>query len=206
MSEVQGGRAVRAAKLRTAASRLGLVVLLAALYGAAGCGVQSGKGDLKALAKGPMAKLAVADRPGSLSQLKLEGPDGRPVDLAALKGQVVVVNLWASWCGPCKIEMPTLAKLQAAYAGKPVQIVPVSLDKGEQDIAKAKALIAANPPLRFHHADLGLAFTLDPPVQDFPTTLLYGPDGVKRAQLVGPADWSTPEARAVIDRLAARAG
>jgi hypothetical protein len=49
--------------------------------------------------------------------------DGKPMTLADFKGQIVVVNLWATWCAPCRLEMPTLAALQAAYQTQPVQVV-----------------------------------------------------------------------------------
>jgi thiol-disulfide isomerase/thioredoxin len=116
---------------------------------------------------------------------------------------VVVVNLWATWCAPCVKEMPTLAKLQEAYAGKPVKVMAISLDKGQPDIDKARAFIADKAPLVFYHGDYGLAFSVDPPTEGLPTTLIYDRSGHERARLTGGADWSTPEARAVLDRVLA---
>ncbi len=191
------------------AARLGLrlAALAAILYGASACGVQSGKGvDLKSLATGEMAKLDVTASPAPAPQLTAQGPDGGTVSLDGLKGQVVVVNLWASWCAPCKTEMPTLARLQAQYAGKPVKVVAISLDKGDADIAKARAFIADKPPLGFYHGDYALAFSLNPPVPGLPTTILYDRAGRERARLSGGADWSTPAAHKVIDALLAQSG
>ncbi|MEI9965493.1 MAG: TlpA disulfide reductase family protein [Caulobacteraceae bacterium] len=118
----------------------------------------------------------------------------------------MLVNLWATWCAPCVKEMPTLAQLQSAYAGKPVKVMAVSLDKGDADIAKARAFIADKPPLAFYHGDYALAFALNPPAEGLPTTIIYDRTGQERARLSGGADWSTPEARAVIDRLLATTG
>jgi thiol-disulfide isomerase/thioredoxin len=129
--------------------------------------------------------------------------NGKPVHIADFKGQVVLVNLWATWCGPCVKEMPTLAALQQAYAGKPVKVVAVSVDSAEAT-DKAKAFIAKHAPLDFYqNADLKLPFAFQPPAQEFPTTVIYGKDGLQRARMTGDADWSSPEAHAVVDKLLA---
>jgi len=148
-----------------------------------------------------MAKLEVADKPAAPAAITAEGPDGKLIDLRAFKGQVVVVNLWATWCAPCVKEMPTLARLQQEYAGKPVKVLAISLDKGADDIAKAKSFIADKPPLGFYHGQYSLAFSIDPPAEGLPTTILYDREGRERARLAGGADWSTPQAKAVLDRL-----
>ena len=58
--------------------------------------------------------------------IAFEGPDGKPVKISDFKGQVTVVNFWATWCAPCKEEMPTLGKLAAAYATQPLKVVVIS--------------------------------------------------------------------------------
>lgn len=128
---------------------------------------------------------------------------GRPMRLADLKGQVVVMNIWATWCAPCKVEMPTLAKLQAAYAGKPLAVVPVSIDS-ESSGVEAKLFIAKNDPLKFYHdRDMKLPFKMSPPAQGAPTTVIYGKDGLEIGRVAGEADWAGAEARALIDRALA---
>ena len=169
--------------------------ILAALGGCA-------KGGLQGAATGELAKLQLPKTAAPPPPTPIDGPDGRPLKLADLKGQVVVVNLWASWCAPCAAEMPTLAKLQADYAGK-VKVVPISLDKGDEGIGKAKARIAQNAPLQFYHGPLDISFALSPAVEDLPTTIFYDRDGHERARLTGPADWTKPEAHALIDQLLA---
>jgi thiol-disulfide isomerase/thioredoxin len=133
-----------------------------------------------------------------------EDAQGRKLTVADLKGRVVVLNMWATWCAPCKLEMPTLAKLQAAYAGKPVSVVAVSIDKPEQAEA-ARAFIAANAPLKFYSdPEAKMPWALSPPAGDVPTTVIYGADGLERGRVTGSADWSGPEARALIDRIVGR--
>jgi thiol-disulfide isomerase/thioredoxin len=200
MSEVQGGGPARG-RGKWLWAVVGVVVVAGLLYVA----VTSFKpaGGLKPLARGEMAKLVVDDRPQP-QPVTAQDAQGRTVTLADLKGQVVVVNLWATWCAPCVKEMPTLAKLQSEYAGKPVKVIAISLDKGDADVAKARAFIADKAPLQFYHGDYSLAFSLTPAAEGLPTTLLFDRDGRERARLAGGADWSTPEAKAVIDRLLAQ--
>ncbi|MEO8115465.1 MAG: TlpA disulfide reductase family protein, partial [Phenylobacterium sp.] len=128
---------------------------------------------------------------------------GKPLKLADLKGKVVVLNLWATWCAPCKIEMPTLARLQAAYAGRPVAVMVVSIDKPEA-LAQAKAFIAAQAPLAFYNDPAAkLPWALKPAATGMPTTVIYGKDGFERGRVSGPAGWDGADAKAVIDRVLA---
>jgi thiol-disulfide isomerase/thioredoxin len=128
---------------------------------------------------------------------------GKTLTPADFKGKVVVMNLWATWCAPCKIEMPTLAKLQQAYAGKPVKVVAVSIDKPEA-AAEAKAFIAKNAPLGFYNdPEAKLPWALKPAASGMPTTLILGKDGLERGRISGEADWSGAGAKAVIDKALA---
>ena len=128
---------------------------------------------------------------------------GKPVKLADLKGKVLVVNLWATWCAPCKIEMPQLAKLQADYAGKPVQVVAISIDKPEA-LAEARAFIAGKPPLAFYSDPAAkLPWALKPSAAGMPTTVIYGKDGFERGRVSGEADWAGDGAKSVIDKVLA---
>lgn len=129
--------------------------------------------------------------------------DGKTLTPADFKGKVVVMNLWATWCAPCQAEMPTLARLQQAYAGKPVQVVAVSIDKPDE-LAKAKAFIAKNAPLAFYNdPDAKLPWALKPQAAGMPTTLILGKDGLERGRISGEADWAGPGAKAVIDKALA---
>jgi len=128
---------------------------------------------------------------------------GRKLTAAAFKGKVVVMNLWATWCAPCKIEMPTLARLARAYQGKPVAVVAVSIDKPEA-LKEARAFIAQQAPLAFYNdPDAKLPWALKPAAAGMPTTLILGKDGLERGRISGEADWSGPGAKAVIDKALA---
>jgi thiol-disulfide isomerase/thioredoxin len=128
---------------------------------------------------------------------------GKRVTPADFKGRIVVMNLWATWCAPCKLEMPTLAALAKAYAGRPVAVVAVSIDKPEA-LAQAKAFIAANAPLKLYNdPEAKLPWALQPAANGMPTTLIIGKDGLERGRISGEADWAGPGAKAVIDKLLA---
>lgn len=159
--------------------------------------------SLKSLAKGEMAKLVFPAEAGPAPVASFLGADGQTVRIADFAGKVVVVNLWATWCGPCVIEMPTLAKLAAAYQGQPVAVLAVSVD-GDREADKARAFIAKHGPLVFYRDPrLKLPYDFKPAATGMPTTIIFGKDGVERARLAGGADWSGPEAKAVIDKVLA---
>jgi thiol-disulfide isomerase/thioredoxin len=162
--------------------------------------------DLKSLAAGPMAKLVVAPAPGGEPDVAFTGPDGKPMHLADLKGQVVVVNFWATWCGPCKEEMPSLAALQKGYAAKPLKVVAISVDRLE-DTAKAKDFLATHGGLSFYNdPEYRVVFGLNPRPEGIPTTVIYDKLGHERARLSGGADWSTQQAKKVMDTVLALRG
>ncbi|HTI68214.1 MAG TPA: TlpA disulfide reductase family protein [Caulobacteraceae bacterium] len=155
---------------------------------------------LRPLAKGAMAKLQETPPTPPPGATFVDGA-GKTLRISDLKGQVLVVNLWATWCGPCVKEMPTLAALQKTYEGKPVKVVAISIDTAK-DTDKAKAFIARHAPLAFYQdASLELPFAFKPPAPGFPTTVLFDRLGQERGRVSGDTDWSTPEARAVVDRL-----
>lgn len=189
---------------------LALAIVAAVLVGGAGAlYVMAGASfkpasttALQPLAKGAMAKLQDIT-PAPPPAATFVDASGKVMRISDLKGQVLVVNLWATWCGPCVKEMPTLAALQKAYEGKPVKVVAISIDAAK-DTDKAKAFIAGHAPLAFYQdSTLELPFAFKPPAPGFPTTILFDKAGQERGRLSGDADWSTPEARAVIDRLLA---
>lgn len=149
-----------------------------------------------------MAKLQAPAAPASYPDASFVDGAGKPVKLTDFKGQAVVLNLWATWCAPCVKEMPTLAALQTAFAGKGVKVVALSADSaGQTD--KAKAFIAAHAPLDFYQdAKFAVPSAITPHIEGFPTTLLYDRGGRLKGVLQGDADWSSPEAKAVVQALA----
>ncbi|MEI9889330.1 MAG: TlpA disulfide reductase family protein [Caulobacteraceae bacterium] len=160
--------------------------------------------DVKSLAVGPMAKLVTPAQPTPAPDIAFAGPDGKPMKLADLKGQVLVVNFWATWCGPCKEEMPSLAKLSKDYAEKGVKVVPISVDT-EGQFDKAKEFLKANGDLPFYNdPEMHMVFGLTPRPDGIPVTVIYGKDGKEAARLAGGADWSTDQAKKVMDAVLAR--
>ena len=146
-------------------------------------------------------KLTMAAAPMPAPDYVFYDDAGKATKIADLKGQVVVMNIWATWCAPCVAEMPTLAKLQSAYVGKDVKVVAVSIDSPEA-ATKARLFIARNAPLAFYHdRDMKLPFKINAP--GAPTTVIYGRDGLEKARISGEADWAGPEAKALIDRVLA---
>jgi thiol-disulfide isomerase/thioredoxin len=180
-----------------------LVGAVAVLYVIAGAAFKpAGGSSLAGLATGPMKKL-VAVAPAPPPSIPFKDAEGKDVTLADFRGDVLVVNLWATWCAPCVAEMPTLAKLQKAFEGRPVKVVAVSVDDAKST-DKAKAFIAQHGSLDFYqNPDLRLPFAFNPPAAEFPSTIIYDKQGVQRARLTGDADWSSPEAKAVIEKLLA---
>jgi thiol-disulfide isomerase/thioredoxin len=127
---------------------------------------------------------------------------GKVHHLGEFKGKVVVMNLWATWCAPCKLEMPTLANLQKGFGKLPIAIVPVSID-AKAAVDKAKAFMADNKPLPFFHdADGALSPALKPAIEGYPTSFIYDRKGRLYGVIAGEADWSTPKTRAMLEQLA----
>lgn len=179
-----------------------VVVAAAALYVIVHLLIKPGApaGAAASLSSGDMASLsrAYAGSPEPLTPIL--DPHGKTVTLAAFKGRPIVVNMWATWCAPCRKEMPSLARLQAAYGDK-VLVVPVSMDKApERD--KARAFIAANAPLPFYQDEaLAMPYDVKPPVEGFPTTFLFDAHGREVARIPMDHDWNSPAAHAVVDAL-----
>lgn len=162
------------------------------------------KSELKRFAVGPLVRL---ETPKALPATPDHGffdRDGKPVRLADFRGKVVVVNLWAMWCVPCRTEMPTLAKLAQAYSGNPdLLVLPVNVDDKPDSIADARSFVDVHEPLPFYSdPEFKLPF-LFPDKGKMPQTILLDRQGRIRATFAGEADWSSAEARALIDALLA---
>lgn len=210
MTEVSGNggaetprkKAIGGKGLQLAIIAVGAIGVLAVLYVIVSASMKP-RDDvpLSALATGGMAKMVVSPAGRVPPDAGFLDAAGRQVDLKAFEGQVTVVNLWATWCGPCKIEMPTLAGLQKAYANKPVKVVAVSIDRAE-DTDAAKAFIGQHGPLAFYQdPKYALPFAFEPKTTVLPTTVIYDRQGREVARVIGEAEWDGPEARAVIDRV-----
>ena len=143
-------------------------------------------------APGLPQNLVVHHAPKPLVPIKFVDEGGQTHSLADFKGKVVVLNIWATWCVPCRKEMPTLDRLQAALGGPDFEVVPVSIDLGGIDaVRKFYADIAVH----------NLAMYVDTSGQalrelgaiGLPTTLIVNRSGQEAGRIVGPAEWDSAE-------------
>lgn len=161
------------------------------------------KSDLARFARGPLARLETpADLPPTPDYV-FKARDGADTRLADFRGKVVVVNVWAMWCAPCRTEMPTLARLAQAYEGKDVMVLPINVDAEPDKIADAKSFLDVHEPLPLYSDPRFQMPFLLPGKGKMPQTVLLDRKGRVRAAFAGEADWSSPEARALIDALLA---
>lgn len=147
----------------------------------------------KSLSKGTMATFVFKDAPSPLPKVSFNGPDGQPLSLENFKGKVVLLNLWATWCAPCKLEMPHLDKLKAKLGSDRFDVVTVSVDRGSPD--KPRKFfndIKISSLALYHDPEAQIGFTLM--AIGMPTTLLIDPEGREIGRLVGPAEWDSPDA------------
>ena len=187
---------------KKAAVVIGALLLIGVIAGAALLYVKGqGKSDLSRFAVGELSALAVPDRPELAPDYAFKARDGADASLADFKGQVVVVNVWAMWCAPCRTEMPTLAALATAYEGKGAIVLPINVDATPDQMAAAEVFIDEHAPLPLYtDPKFQLPFEL-PGKGAMPQTVLLDRQGRIRASFSGEADWNSPEARALIDAL-----
>jgi thiol-disulfide isomerase/thioredoxin len=152
-------------------------------------------------ARGEVAAMLPAEPPQSLAQLSFNAPDGAPMTLADLSGKTLLVNLWATWCAPCRREMPALDQLQAEMGGEDFEVVAINVDTGGDD--KPKKFLAET-------GVESLAYYRDPTLGLFnelkrrslalglPVTLLVDGEGCLLANMNGPAEWASRDAKKLI--------
>jgi thiol-disulfide isomerase/thioredoxin len=133
--------------------------------------------------------------------------DPKPVakTLDDYRGQVVLINIWATWCGPCRIEMPSIEKLHEAYAGKGLKVVAISVDEPGTDSLVREFVKEYKLSFEVLHDTGGQdgKVSRDYQTTGYPETVVIGRDGVIRKKFLGATDWNSPQNRALIDRLLA---
>lgn len=152
---------------------------------------------------GAVAAFTIVDRPVDVGALAFTDASGAGKSLADWKGRVVLLNLWATWCAPCREEMPSLQALQQQSGGPDFEVVPVSVDLGTDE--KPKKFYADNNLSGlgfFHDGTMGVFNALKKESLAFgmPATLLIDRNSCVMGVLNGPADWASPEALALVER------
>jgi len=144
-------------------------------------------------------ELSVFDQPREIPEIRFQDEQGHDLSLADFRGRVVLLNVWATWCVPCRKEMPALDRLQAKLGGDEFRVIPLSVDR--EGVAAVK---------RFYQQlglkDLGIY--VDPwgkagralAIPGVPTTLLIDRQGREVARKMGAAEWDDPEMVERIER------
>jgi thiol-disulfide isomerase/thioredoxin len=198
---------------RRAAAAAVIVAIFAAVYvtregqgngaDAAACaGVAARAAALEPLAAGELAAFQPAKEPQKIAGLSFTGADGKPLTLSDFQGRVALVNLWATWCAPCREEMPSLDNLQAALGGEDFAVVPISIDTTGPDrpaeflksIGVKNLPLYTDPTTKAFEAlkSRGLAVGL-------PVTVLLDADGCRLGHINGPAAWDSEDGRKLIE-------
>ena len=157
--------------------------------------------SLKPLLKGQVAAMSANERP-RVVPLSFKGPDGAAMTEADLKGKAVLLNLWATWCVPCREEMPALNALEKEKGGDGFEVVTVNIDTGGDEKPQTFMSEYGIDSLKLYRDSTmgvfnalkkeGLAFGL-------PATLLIDDKGCLLASMNGPAAWDSPDAKLLVD-------
>jgi thiol-disulfide isomerase/thioredoxin len=192
---------------------IGVGIGFVAVYGIGGL-VRNASGDptcrpavelakkLKPLAQGEVAALTMATQPLRLPNLAFTDADGAMRSLADFRGRTVLVNLWATWCVPCRREMPALDQLQAKLGGPKFEVVAINIDTRDPDKPKVFLQQAGLSSLAYFYDQTAKVF------QDLkavgralgmPTSVLVDGEGCEIATIAGPAEWESDDAIKLIN-------
>jgi thiol-disulfide isomerase/thioredoxin len=137
---------------------------------------------------------------GPAPGLALKDIEGRAHELTDYRGKVVLVNFWATWCEPCRQEMPSIQRLSQKLAGKPFVVLAVNVDEPESRVRNFLNQTRFDLPVLL---DINKSATREWGARLLPVTFLVGPDGRLRYRVLGDMDWSSPKAVNVISELLA---
>jgi len=152
---------------------------------------------LAPLARGEVAAVGIASKPKLLPELAFMDANGKPRTLADFRGRTVLLNLWATWCVPCRKEMPALDALQAKLGDETFEVVAVNIDTRNLDKPKAWLEEAGVRKLGYYADSSAKVFQdLKAAGKAFgmPTTLLIDRQGCELGVLAGPAEWASEDA------------
>jgi thiol-disulfide isomerase/thioredoxin len=145
-----------------------------------------------------MAAFVKRANPEAIADVAFQDGEGRAITLSAFKGRTVLLNLWATWCAPCRKEMPALDRLQKELGSDKFEVVALAVDRAETAAIRKFLLETGVASLKFYvdpTAKAGTALKAG----GMPTTILIGKDGLELGRLVGPAEWDSPDAKKLIE-------
>lgn len=155
-----------------------------------------------AMAEGPNA-VPLHDTPLPLPAISFADEHGNPLTLDRWRGKVVLLNVWATWCAPCRHEMPTLDRLRAMLGSERFEVVALSIDRAGVGVVRRFF-----DEIGIQHLGIFIDATMKASralrIFGLPGTLLIGPDGRELGQLIGPAEWDTPEMVAFFNQVIAK--
>ena len=195
----QGGRGygVWGAVALAVAAVVGALYLQGGGAGKVASGSQAGANRvLQGLNRGEMAAFLINPAPPAMPAVTFQDAGGKVVALDSWRGKVVLLNLWATWCVPCRKEMPQLDKLKADLGGKDFDVIALSSDRGGLEKPRKFWADAGIKSLGLYTDSNDAQHALS--VIGLPTTLLIDRTGHEIGRLVGPAEWASPEAKALL--------
>ncbi|WP_294610097.1 TlpA family protein disulfide reductase [uncultured Roseovarius sp.] len=155
---------------------------------------------LEALRDGDMKKLNFHSAPQTVPEIAFERGEGGTGTLADYRGQYILLNFWATWCAPCRVEMPTLSNLQTAMGGKSFKVVTIATGRNAPTAMKKffDEIGVENLPL---HRDPKSELARQMGIFGLPITLIIDPEGREIARLQGDAHWDSDSAKALLQAL-----
>jgi thiol-disulfide isomerase/thioredoxin len=159
------------------------------------------------LIRGEVAAMTPADVPVRVASLTMKDSDGTQKSLADWQGRTVLLNLWATWCVPCRQEMPALDALQERLGGPNFQVVAVNIDTRDPEKPKAWLKNVGVSHLAYYADPSAKIFTdlkLAGKALGMPTTMLVDGAGCEIATLAGPAEWASEDAIRLVTGVVTR--
>ena len=151
----------------------------------------------KDLATGALAAFLIHPEPKPLPDLAFQDGTGKPLKLSDWRGRVVLVNLWATWCAPCRKEMPDLAKLEKELGSDQFEVVAISVDRKGAEASSAFLKETGVDNLKLY-VEPSTKIVNDVQSAGLPASILVDRQGRELGRILGPAEWASPEAQSLI--------
>ncbi len=161
----------------------------------------SAAGRIAPLARGEVAALSVNKAPGPAVEVAFETADGQRLTLDDFRGRAVLLNLWATWCAPCRAEMPALDRLQQQLGGDAFEVVTVNIDTARLERRDVFWKETGISHLKFYadpKADIFQVLKRTGKAVGLPTTILIDSKGCELGVMAGPAEWDSDDAKRLI--------